>query len=197
MTDRDLGRKIVVPYYDAAENLLLGGAIPWDVDAAMVAFGFSIGPFAAQDLTGLDCAFQERKLRPSNPRGFPISERMLEMGRLGKKAGVGWYRYPGGGGAVEDPLLEDLITEESYFAKITRQSFTNDEIRAHLLITIIDQATILLRQDTRIGLSDIDRIMVENFDFPISQSGLLRYAGAGGFRNLLEALGTTRDDNPD
>ncbi|MDQ7071252.1 MAG: hypothetical protein Q9M48_11050 [Rhodobacterales bacterium] len=46
-------------------------------------------------------------------------------------------------------------------------------------------------------MPDVDRIMVENIGFPISQSGLLRDAGADGFRNLLEPLNTTRDNNRD
>ena len=47
---------------------------------------------------------------------------------MGKKGGVGHYRYPGGGGAVIDPLIEDLILEEAWFAKVTRHDLPDTEL---------------------------------------------------------------------
>ncbi|MFK5997198.1 MAG: 3-hydroxyacyl-CoA dehydrogenase family protein [Rhodobacterales bacterium] len=73
----------------------------------------------------MDIAYTNRQrqnaTRDPARRYIPIADRMVEEGRLGKKSGVGWYRYPGGGGAVIDPLLEDMIIEESYFAKVSRR----------------------------------------------------------------------------
>ncbi|MEP3629558.1 MAG: 3-hydroxyacyl-CoA dehydrogenase family protein, partial [Hyphomicrobiales bacterium] len=101
--------------YETLDSLLLEGALPYEIDEALTKFGFQIGPYEAQDLTGLDGPFYERK---QANKTLLISDRMAQEGRLGKKVGVGWYRYPGGGGAVIDPLLEDLIVEEAHFAKI-------------------------------------------------------------------------------
>lgn len=58
--------------------------------------------------------------------GSPILGRMVAEGRIGKVGGVGYYRYPGGGGAVVDPLIEDLILEEAYYAKQVRTQMSND-----------------------------------------------------------------------
>lgn len=93
----------------AAESLALSGAIPHEVDEALVAQGWQIGPFEAQDLTGID------QVIAANPRPLPVATRMRAEGRIGKAGGVGWYRYPGGGGAVADPLIEDLLREEAHF----------------------------------------------------------------------------------
>lgn len=51
---------------------------------------------------------------------------------MGKKGGVGHYRYPGGGGAVIDPLIEDLILEEAWFAKVTRHDLSDAELVARM-----------------------------------------------------------------
>lgn len=92
---------------DAVESLVLDGAAPCEVDAAAEAAGFSPGPCAAQDQRGL----------ARRPRALPLVSRMIAEGRLGRAAGVGWYRYPGGGGRVIDPLIEDMAREEAHFAR--------------------------------------------------------------------------------
>jgi len=122
--DGFIGNRILARYREAADTILMDGSTPWDVDEAMVNFGYAMGPYEAQDLSGLDIAYANRRrkdaTRDPNRRYVPISDRMVDEGRLGKKVGVGWYRYPGGKGRVDDPLIEDLIREEAHFAKVTR-----------------------------------------------------------------------------
>jgi 3-hydroxybutyryl-CoA dehydrogenase len=76
------------------------------IDAAMVAGGYPMGPFALIDLVGLDInlavaralfeGFEEaERFRPS-----PIQERMVDAGTLGRKTGQGFYRYDAVGGLV-------------------------------------------------------------------------------------------------
>ena len=94
--------------------LLLYGAMPVEIDEALVAFGFGEGVFELQDRIGTDIEYQMRKHLKSEgvwPTGYQslISDRMVEEGRLGRQSVVGWYRYPGGKGKVEDPLIEDLV----------------------------------------------------------------------------------------
>lgn len=105
---------------------------PWELDEALVAWGYSKGPCAAQDLIGLDIILAARLL--SEPS--PILSRMVSEGRIGKKVGWGYYRYPGGGGAVIDPLIEDLILEEVRFAGHSRAELEGIAVvdRLHLLM---------------------------------------------------------------
>lgn len=104
------------------DDLLLRGALHVDLDAALCAAGADLGLCAAQDLIGLDRAYGRRRVS-GGPR-LLAQDRMVEEGRLGVQSSVGWYRYPGGGGAVEDPLIEDLIAEEAHFAGIPQQDIT-------------------------------------------------------------------------
>ncbi|WP_139301363.1 hypothetical protein [Vannielia litorea] len=82
------------------------------------------GPCAMQDRIGLDVIADTR----SEP--FLVADRMVAEGRLGRKVGVGWFRYPGGGGAVIDPLVEDLIREEAHFAGRPWRELSADVIRS-------------------------------------------------------------------
>ena len=119
-------------FWQACEQMLMDHTNPWELDAALVAWGYGLGPCEAQDLVGLDVVLSGRF--GSTPA--PILARMVVEGRLGKKGGWGYYRYPGGGGAVIDPLIEDLILEEAHFAKRARQELEGSDLvnRLHALV---------------------------------------------------------------
>jgi len=178
--DGFIGNRILARYREEADILLMDGATPWEIDDAMEAFGYAMGPYRAQDLSGLDIAYANRQRqsasRDLNRRYIPIADRMVEEGRLGKKSGVGWYRYPGGGGAVIDPLLEDMIVEEARFAKVTRREFSAEEIRTRLLCAMIEEARNLLREGIAQSTSDIDLVTVNGYGFPRWRGGLMHYA---------------------
>lgn len=115
----------------ACDDLLLHHTNPWELDEALLTWGFMAGPCEAQDHVGVELVRERLSIKSS-----VILDRMVSEGRLGKAVGVGYYRYPGGGGAVVDPLIEDLILEEARFAKIGRSDVTDQ--------TIIDGVTACL-----------------------------------------------------
>ena len=98
--DGFIGNRIMSVYRREADYMLEDGALPQEVDAAMVEFGFPMGVFAMQDLAGLDIAWAMRKrraaTRPASERYVAIADRLCEMGRLGRKTGAGWYDYVDG-----------------------------------------------------------------------------------------------------
>ena len=117
-------------FWLACDALIWRHCAPWELDEAATAWGYTIGPCEAQDLVGLDHVLAARTGEAS-----PILPRMVAEGRLGKRAGWGYYRYPGGGGAVTDPLIEDLVHEEAWFAKVTRT-----EVEGPVLIAMLHDA---------------------------------------------------------
>ena len=129
---------------DSAERLMFEGSNPWELDEALVASGFQMGLCEMQDLYGID-TIHARKRAIENP--LPVVPRMLQEGRFGKKYGVGWYRYPGGGGCVIDPLIEDLIREEAHFAKIPRREVPDSEIVETISLTLHNTVQSLSQDD--------------------------------------------------
>ena len=92
--DGFIGNRILARYREAADTVFIDGSTPWEVDDAMVDFGYAIGPYEAQDLSGLDIAYANRqrqaRARDPNRRYIPIADRMIELGKLGRKTGAGW-----------------------------------------------------------------------------------------------------------
>ena len=87
-----VGNRMLARRTEAAERLLLDGASPADVDAALVAFGFKMGPFAMADLAGLDIGMRIRK---AFGKRAPVADALCEAGRYGQKTGRGYYTYEG------------------------------------------------------------------------------------------------------
>ena len=50
--DGFIGNRILASYRDAADAVLLEGSTPWEIDKAMVDFGYAMGPYETQDLSG-------------------------------------------------------------------------------------------------------------------------------------------------
>ncbi|WP_299138589.1 3-hydroxyacyl-CoA dehydrogenase family protein [uncultured Tateyamaria sp.] len=129
-------------FWRACEQVILRHSNPWELDDALTDWGYRIGPCAAQDLIGLDVVLDARG-QGAHPT--PVLARMVAEGRLGKRVGWGFYRYPGGGGAVVDPLIEDLVREEAWFAKLPRDELEGAALVDVLHAEIADQ----LRSDPR------------------------------------------------
>lgn len=198
--DGFIGNRILARYREAADTVLMDGSTPWDVDEAMVEFGYPMGPYEAQDLSGLDIAYANRKrqaaIRDPNRRYIPISDRMVEEGRLGRKASVGWYRYPGGGGKVVDPLIEDLVREEAYFAKVPRRDYSHDEIRTRLVCAMINEAADILYEGIAATAADIDLVTIYGYGFPRWRGGLMYYADSIGAAALLKQIEEFGKEDP-
>ncbi|MEP3278886.1 MAG: 3-hydroxyacyl-CoA dehydrogenase NAD-binding domain-containing protein [Stappiaceae bacterium] len=198
--DGFIGNRILERYREAAETLLIEGTNPWELDEAMVAFGYAMGPYEAQDLSGLDIAYANRRrqdtIRDPKRRYVSISDRMVEEGRLGRKVGVGWYRYPGGGGKVIDPLIEDLVREEAYFAKVARRSFSDDQIRERLLLAMINEAADILSEGIAENAQAIDLVTVFGYGFPRWRGGLMHYADSLGIEHVIARLEELAEEDP-
>jgi len=198
--DGFIGNRILARYREAADTVMMDGATPWEIDTAMVEFGYPMGPYEAQDLSGLDIAHANRRRqdRARDParRYIPIADRMVTEGRLGKKAGVGWYRYPGGGGKVVDPLVEDLAREEAHYAGLSRRDFCEDDIRDRLLSAMINEAAAILGEGIAQSAADIDLVTVAGYGFPRWRGGLMHYADSIGPAKVLEKLQEYSKEDP-
>jgi 3-hydroxybutyryl-CoA dehydrogenase len=93
------------PYYGEALAMMEKGRTPQDIDAAMVAAGYPMGPFALIDLIGVDThlAATEGIFDAMNhhPRYhvFDALRQQLATGDLGRKTGKGFV-FPGAPGVV-------------------------------------------------------------------------------------------------
>ncbi|WP_372399414.1 3-hydroxyacyl-CoA dehydrogenase NAD-binding domain-containing protein [Azospirillum sp. HJ39] len=181
-----IGNRIYAAYRRQCEFLIEEGALPAGIDAALERFGFAMGPFAVADLSGLDIAWRMRRQQaatqslPAGPaaRYVEIPDRLCEAGRLGRKTGAGYYRYPPGAGRGEpDPEVTALIEEASAAKGIARRAISDDEIVTRVLLTMVNEAACLLSEGVSARASDIDLVLVNGYGFPAWEGGPLFWAG--------------------
>ena len=198
--DGFIGNRILARYREAADTVFMDGSTPWEVDEAMVEFGYAMGPYEAQDLSGLDIAYANRRRqdasRDPKRRYIPIADRMVELGKLGRKTGAGWYQYPGGGGKVDDPIVADLALQEAHLAGITRCDYSADEIRRRLLLAMINEAAAIMEEGIAQSAADIDLVTVFGYGFPRWRGGLMHFADSLGAADILNGLEALAREDP-
>lgn len=157
----DLRTRLENAFWLTCDELLIQHTNPWELDEALKIFGFGVGPCEVMDHAGLIGIHARGQAHASS-----ILPRMVTEGRVGKIGGVGFYRYPGGGGAVIDPLIEDLILEEAWFAKVARAPMTDAQL-VEFVLTKLKTAL----QGTDPGSAGT--ILIERLHFPAEKLAVL------------------------
>ncbi len=187
--------RIFIPYLKEAFWLLQDGAEPHAIDAAMVEFGFAMGPLALIDMAGLDIlAFTDAVMRRAFEHHGPLSPivtRLVGAGRLGQKTGSGVYRYEKGDYTPHDSEVAHGITAEvRREAGSTPRDVTADEITERLVLRMVNEAFYVLREGLAQRESDIDVAMVLGTGFPDFRGGILKYARDMGIDSVAARLET-------
>jgi 3-hydroxyacyl-CoA dehydrogenase len=168
------------------------GALPEQVDKVMVDFGYPVGPFTVNDMSGLDISYDTRKRRAAaDPtyRSLPITDRLVELGRLGQKAGKGWYRYEKGDRTpIVDPQVHAIITQVADEKGFQRRTFSDEEILRRLLFSSVNEACKILEEGKAIRASDIDVMWLNGFGFPRYRGGLMYWADTIGAREVYNQI---------
>ena len=197
--DGFIGNRILAALREAADATLMDGSTPAEIDRAMVGFGYAMGPYETQDLSGLDIAHaNRRRLDPSRDpsrRYIPIADCLVTENRLGKKTGAGWYHYPDENKTV-DPTVEDIIRREAEAANIKRRHFSSDEIQQRLLLAMINEAANILHEGIATSAADIDLVLVHGYGFPRWRGGLMHYADQLGASLIMAELTKLCDEDP-
>ncbi|MCJ2086657.1 3-hydroxyacyl-CoA dehydrogenase NAD-binding domain-containing protein [Methylobacterium sp. E-005] len=181
-----VGNRMLERRSRAGERLLLEGALPHEVDAAVTGFGFRMGPFAMGDLAGLDIGWRSR--RDFGGRA-PVADSLAEMGRYGQKTGRGFYLYPDGARTgTRDPEVKALIARVAAEHGIARRSFTPDEIVARLMYPMVNEGARILEEGIAARPSDIDTIWINGYNWPAWRGGPMHWADTVGLRSIAEAL---------
>jgi 3-hydroxyacyl-CoA dehydrogenase len=169
-----------------AERLLLEGALPHEIDGAITEFGFPMGPLATSDLAGLDISWRMRKAQGAKAE---IADALCEAGRLGQKAGKGFYRYEAGSRApIPDPEVEALIVAASRRLGIMRRPLGKQEIVERLLFPMINEGAKILSEGIAQRPGDIDVIWIYGYGWPIWRGGPMFYADQVGLAHIRDRL---------
>jgi 3-hydroxyacyl-CoA dehydrogenase len=187
--DGFIGNRILKVTRAQAERLLLSGATPSAVDAAMRAFGLPMGPFEAQDLGGLDiAAFQRKAARERGETPFaPVAERLCAIERFGQKSGGGWYDYEQGDRAPKpSETVAAIVAEEA--AGRPQRAWNEVSIADAIILPMVNEATRILEERVALRSADIDLVKIHGYGFPRWRGGPMQYAEARGLADVVAVL---------
>ena len=186
-------RMMLDGYWREAEQLLLEGATPAQVDNALENFGFAMGPQRVSDLGGNDVGTKARLQlfkRESRPDPyFVIADRLTEMGRLGQKTGRGFYRYETGSReAVPDPEVITIVEKLASERGISRREINDQEIVERCLLSLINVGAMVLEEGIAARAADVDVVWTSGYGFPRHLGGPMFYADTLGLPHVLERI---------
>lgn len=181
--------RILGPYMNEAALLLQEGVSIAEVDEAMTAWGFPVGPITLFDEVGLDVALKSGTILQDafGDRMQPntVLPRLVEDGRLGRKNGRGFYRYAEGKKAGPDETVYQLIGTSE------RRPLEAAGIQERLTLGMINEAVRCLEDGVLRSPRDGDVGAVMGFGFPPFRGGPFWYLdreGAGEVVRRLRAL---------
>ncbi|MCR6663618.1 MAG: 3-hydroxyacyl-CoA dehydrogenase NAD-binding domain-containing protein [Luteimonas sp.] len=197
--DGFIGNRMLEGYGRESGVLLMEGASPAQIDAAITGFGFAMGPFAMSDLAGIDVGYrvrQQRGVDPADEKIYAVGDRLYALGRYGQKTGAGFYRYEvGNRKPIPDPEVDAIVEEEANRLGIVRRAISDEEIVERCVLPLINEAANILDEGIAMRASDIDLVWLYGYGFPAWRGGPMHYANTLGTAGVLEAISRhARDD---
>ncbi len=183
--------RILGPYMAEAAWLLTEGAAIEDLDGALTAYGFPVGPIALLDEVGIDVGEKVSKIlhagfgdRMKPPEALHA---VVAAGRLGRKNGKGFYSYDGKKKQVDETVY-DLLPGGRQRQKLPRPAMAE-----RLSLALCNEAARALGDGTVRSARDGDIGAVFGIGFPPFRGGPFRALDAMGAKAAVEALTRLRD----
>lgn len=190
-------------YVAEAMQALREGADPDVLEAAMVRFGFPLGPLAMMDDVGIDVgakiqAVMADALRARGREPDPASDALVAAGYLGRKAGRGFYVYENGKRKQIDPeamRVAGFLTVASsagpvFGDRLHARVEAGPALAERLALTVVREAVLCLEEGILRSPRDGDLGAVFGFGFPPFRGGPLFFVDQLGPDVVVEKLRT-------
>ncbi|MBB2495734.1 3-hydroxyacyl-CoA dehydrogenase [Aquipseudomonas ullengensis] len=189
--DGFIGNRMLHTYVFEARSMLLEGAYPHQVDAALQGFGFAMGPFRMYDVVGIDLEWRARELagKGQDVPQVQVDNRLCELGRFGQKAGKGYYSYaPGSRQAEHDPEVDALVLQVSESLGYDRRSIGAEEILERCLLALVNEGAKILEENIAANSHDVDLVYLNGYGFPADKGGPMSWADSQGAASIRDRL---------
>lgn len=197
--DGFIGNRILATYRQAADQMVLQGASPYEIDKALEAFGFAMGPFAVADLAGLDIGWAVRKRKRAEAGIEGVStyaDKMCEAGNFGQKTGKGYYDYAAGPKA-RVPNADVMPLIEADCVGTAQRTFTHDDIVRYYMAAMVNESAKVVGEGIARRPLDVDMTLLFGYGFPRYNGGPLKWADIVGLDGLLGDIKSFAETNPD
>jgi 3-hydroxyacyl-CoA dehydrogenase len=183
-----VGNRMLYPRQMQASALLKRGAMPWDVDRVIKAFGFKMGPFEMSDLAGLDIGWV-----PGT--GDPLRDALCKRERRGQKTGRGFYDYDENRTASPSEEVATLIRETLGVTEGGTPP-SDEEILETCLFPMVNEGAKILEEGIAQRPSDVDVVWMFGYNWPQGTGGPMRWADTIGLDRVeakARELGESND----
>jgi 3-hydroxyacyl-CoA dehydrogenase/enoyl-CoA hydratase/3-hydroxybutyryl-CoA epimerase len=173
-------------YMNEAGRLLDEGASIDAIDAALVGFGFPVGPITLLDEVGIDVGGKVGLVLSEafGPRMAPSEamKRVVAAGRTGRKGGKGFYLYGADGkkGNVDQTIYEVIGGQ--------RHEVLASEIVDRCVLAMVNEAARCLEEGILRSPRDGDIGAVFGIGFPPFRGGPFRYVDSVGADHIVGQL---------
>ena len=176
-----VGNRILFARQAQAQKLVNKGAMPWDVDAALNAFGFRMGPYQMSDLAGLDIGWK-KGAKTANP----IRDALCELDRRGQKTGAGYYDYDENRRPIPSDVTAKIIADVTGVAAGSAPG--KEAIIADCIHPMINEGLKILEERKAQRASDIDIVWLNGYGWPADKGGPMLYGDMVGAEAVLATM---------
>jgi len=173
-----IGNRMLAVRRDQTNALLAEGVTPWDIDEALVDYGFPMGQFQMLDMGGLDVVKTNSDV---------VRAALVAADRRGQKNGKGYYDYSEGRHGKPDPATLEIITQATGVTSGSK-TLSTPEIIERLLFPMINEGAKILEEGIACRASDIDVVWVYGYGWPAYKGGPMFYADHVGLSTVVDAL---------
>jgi len=184
--------RLLLPYLNEAAHLYAEG-VPIDVlDSALETFGLPMGPLALLDEIGLDVAAKVgvvlESAFPVRMHPHPLLHRLPSENRLGRKSGLGFYRYEDGERGDPDEGLRRELGLDGGKGEAEEPVFDDEALVARCLYPMVNEAARAVAEGVVATPSDGDLALVMGIGWPPFRGGLMRWADREGIPRIVDRL---------
>lgn len=181
--DGFIGNRMLSPRQQQANALILEGANYWEVDDALVEFGFPMGPFQMADLAGIDIGWHRDPAKITT-----IRDALCAAGRFGQKNGKGFYDYDEARSRTPSDEVKAIIADFAAREGRKQRTISKDEIRERLLYPMVNEGAMILEEGMAQRASDIDVVWINGYGWPLWTGGPMFWADTIGLKTVVAGL---------
>jgi len=178
-----IGNRMLSPRQAAANALIMEGANYWDVDEALLEFGFPMGPWQMADLAGVDIGWHRDPTRIETLR-----DALCAVGRWGQKTKKGFYDYDDNRQRTPSDEVKAIIAGFAAKEGKPQREIGRQEIRERLLYPMISEGALILAEHIAQRAGDIDTVWLNGYGWPAWTGGPMFWADHIGLATVVEGL---------
>ena len=186
-----LVNRILFPYFGAFSQLIHEGADYCQIDKALEAFGWPMGPAYLLDVIGIDTAVHCQEVMAAGFERMVITfdsaiDRLYEKKYFGQKAGKGFYLYEpdkrGKPKKLQNPEARSLIAG----AQSSSSDYSDEKIIERMMLAMCLETVRCLEDGIVETPIEADMGLVLGLGFPTFRGGALRYIDTIGIAAFCE-----------